>query len=166
MGSIPSPDSDVELTLMESRSLGSSCLIFALSRDSSRCVHAHSSRRCNPASCQCHFVHWLSHVRLCDPMDCSTPGFPDCHHLPEFAQTHVRRFGDAIQPSHPLLSPSPLAFSLSSIRVFSNELALRITWPKYWSFGFSFSPSSEYSELISFRIDWLDLSRVLSSTSV
>ena len=64
--------------------------------------------------------------------------------------------GDAIQPSHPLLSPSLPAFIFSSIRVFSNELA-HIRWPKYWSFSFSISPSNEYSGLISFRIDWFDL---------
>ena len=90
-------------------------------------------------------------------MDRSTPGFPVHHELPEPTQTHVHRVGDAIQPSQPLLSPSPLAFNLPSIRVFSNESVLPITWPKYWSFSFSISLSSEYSGLISFRIDWLDL---------
>ena len=84
-------------------------------------------------------------------------GFPVHHQLPELAQTHVRRVGDAIQPSHPLLSPSPPAFNLSSIRVFFNESVLCIRWPKYWSFSFSISPSNECSELISFRIDWFDL---------
>ena len=80
----------------------------------------------------------------------------------ELTQTHVHHVGDAIQPSHPLSSPSPPAFKFShSIRVFSNELVLHIRWPKYWSFSFSFSPSSEYSGLISFRIDWLDLFAVL-----
>ena len=72
---------------------------------------------------------------LCDPMDCSTPGFPVHHQLPELAQTHVHQVGDAIQPSHSLLPPSPdLIFS--NIRVFSNESVLRIRWPKYWSFSF------------------------------
>ena len=100
---------------------------------------------------------------LCDRMDYSTPGLPIHHQLPEFTQTHVHHVGDAIQPSHPLSSPSPPAFKLShSIRVFSNELVLHIRWPKYWSFSFSFSPSSEYSGLISFRIDWLDLFAVPS----
>ena len=69
--------------------------------------------------------------------------------------------GDAIQPSHPLSSPSPPAFNLSQHQVFSNELVLCIRWPKYWSFSFSFSPSSGYSELISFQIDWFDLPAVL-----
>ena len=69
---------------------------------------------------------------LWDPMDCRTPGLPVHHRLPEFAQIHVHRVGDAIQPSHPLLSPSLPAFNPSHIRVFSSELAVRIRWPKYW----------------------------------
>ena len=85
------------------------------------------------------------------------PGLPVHHQLPEFTQTHVHRVSDAIQPSHPLLSPSPPIFNLPSIRVFSNESVLHIRWPKYWSFSFSISPSNEYSGLISFRIYWLDL---------
>ena len=81
---------------------------------------------------------------LCDLMDCSMPGFPVLHRQPEFAQTHVHWL-NTIQPSHPLLPPSPPAFSLSpSIRIFSNESALHIMWPKYWSFSFSLSPSNEY----------------------
>ena len=99
----------------------------------------------------------LSHVWLCDPMDCSTPSLPALHCLLEFAQTHVHWVSDAIQPSHPLLPPFPLVLNLSSIRVFSNESALRIRWPKYWKFSFSISPSNEYSGLISFRIDSIDL---------
>ena len=90
-------------------------------------------------------------------MNRSTPGLPVHHKLPEFTQTHVHWVGDAIQPSHPLLSPSPPALNLSSIRVFSNESALRMRWPKYWSFSFSISPSNEYPGLIFFRMDWLDL---------
>ena len=86
-------------------------------------------------------------------MDCSTPGFPVHHQLPEFTQTHVHWVCDAIQPSHPLSSPCPPAFNLSSIRIFSNESALHIRWP---STGVS-ALASEYSELISFRMDWLDL---------
>ena len=76
---------------------------------------------------------------LCNPMDCSTPGFPVLHHHTEPAQTHVHCVNDASQASHPLLSPSPLPSVFSSIRVFSNELALGIRWPKYWSFSFSIS---------------------------
>ena len=83
-------------------------------------------------------------------------GFPVLQFLPEFAQTHDHSVGDAIQPSHPypfLLFPS----IFPRIRVFSNELALHISWPEYWSFSFNISPSNEYSGLISFRIDWLVL---------
>ena len=75
-----------------------------------------------------------------------------------FTQTHVHRVGNAIQTSHPLSSPSPPAFhNFPSIRVFSYESFLHITWLKYWSFSFSISPSNEYSGLISFRIEWFDL---------
>ena len=94
---------------------------------------------------------------LCDPMDCSTPGFPVHRPPPESTQTHVHWVGDAIQSSHPLLSPSPLAFNLSQLQVFSNESVLHSRWLKYWSFSFSISPSNEYSGLISFRIYWFDL---------
>ena len=109
---------------------------------------------------------------LCDPMNYSTPGLPVHHQLPEFSQTHVHWVGDAIQPSHPLSSPAPPALNLSSIRVFSNESAVHIRWPKYWSFSFNISLSNEHPGLISFRMDWLDLlqskglSRVFSKTTV
>ena len=101
-------------------------------------------------------VQLLSRVWLCDPMDCSMPGLPVCHQPMEFTQTHVYWVGDAIQPSHPLSSPLPPSI-FPSIRVFSNESALHIRWPKYWSFSFNISPSNEQSGLISFRMDWLDL---------
>ena len=94
---------------------------------------------------------------LCNPIDCSTPGFPVFHYLPEFAQTHVHWISDAIQSSYPMLSPSLPALNFPSIRVFSSESVLHIRWAKYWSFTFIISPSNEYSELICFRIDWLDL---------
>ena len=94
---------------------------------------------------------------LCDPMDCSTPGFSVHHQLPELAQTNVHWVSDAIQPSHPLSSPPPPASIFPSMRVFSSESVLHIRWPKYWSFSFNISPSNEYSGLISFRIDWFDL---------
>ena len=90
-------------------------------------------------------------------MDHSTPGLPVHHQLLEFTKTHVFGVGDVIQPSHPLSSPSPPAPIPSSIRVFFNESTLRMRWPKYQSFSFSISPSNEYSGLISFRRDWLDL---------
>ena len=96
-------------------------------------------------------------LTLCDPMDCSTPGFPVHHQLLEITQTHVHWVHDTIQPSHPLLSPFPPAFNLPIIRVFSSESVLHIRWPKHWSFSFSISPFNEYSGLISFRMDWLDL---------
>ena len=103
---------------------------------------------------------------LCDPMNCSTPGLPVHHHLLEFTQTHVHRVRDAIQPSHPLLSPSPPAPILPSIRVFSNESTLRIRCPKYWSFSFSIIPSKEIPGLVSFRMDWLDLLAVQGTLKV
>ena len=85
----------------------------------------------------------------------SMPGFPVLYQLLDLVQTHVHPVSDAIQPSHSLSSPSPPAFNLSSIRVFSEESILHIKWPEDWSF--SISPSNEYSGLISFRMDWLDL---------
>ena len=95
-------------------------------------------------------------LTLCNPMGCSTPGFPVHHQLLELAQTHVHQVSDAIQPSHPLSSPLLLPSIFPSIRVFYNESVLHIRWPKCWSFSFSISPSNEYSELISFRMDWFD----------
>ena len=121
------------------------------------------------ATGKCSFLFWgfscssvklLNHVRLCDPMDCSTPGFPVHHQLLELAQTQVHCVSDAIQPSHPLSSPSLPTSVFPSISVFSNESVLRIRWPKYWSFSFSISPARKYLGLISFRIDWFDLSAV------
>ena len=102
-------------------------------------------------------------MSLCDPMNCSTSGLPVHHQLPKFTQTNVHRVGDAIQPSHPLSSPSPPAPNPSPIRVFSNESTLHIRWPKYWSFSFSISPSKEHPGLISFRMDWLVLLAVRDS---
>ena len=98
-------------------------------------------------------VQLLTNVRLCDPMDCSMPGFPVLHNLPEFPQTHVHWAGI---PSNHLILCHPLILLHSifpSTRVFP---AICIRWPKYWSFSFSVSPSNEYSELISFGIDWFD----------
>ena len=90
-------------------------------------------------------------------MNNSTPGLPVHHQLPEFTQTHVRQVTDAIQPSHPLLSPSLPALNPTSTRVLSNESTLRMRWPKYWSFSLSISPSNEHPGLTSLRMDWLDL---------
>ena len=95
-------------------------------------------------------------LTLCDPTDCSMPGFPVHHQLPEFTQPHVHWVGDAIQSSHfcPPLLLLPSIFP--SIRVFSNESVLRIRWPKDWNFSFRISPSNEYLGLTSLRMDWLD----------
>ena len=128
-----------------------------------------STQGSNPGLLHCkQILYHLSHqdqfssvtqscLTLCNPMDCSMPGFPVHHQLPELAQSHVHQVIDAIQPSHPLSSPFPPAFYLSSIRGFSNKSLLCIRWPKFWSFSFSISPSNEYSRLIYFRIDWFDL---------
>ena len=103
----------------------------------------------------------VSHIKklcptLCNSMDCDMPGLSVPHHLPEFAQVHVYCISDAIQPSHPLLPFLLLPSIFPSIRIFSNESALRIRWPKYWNLSFSISPSNEYSGLITLRIDWFD----------
>ena len=92
-----------------------------------------------------------------NPMECHMPGLPVPHHFLDFAQVHVHCIHNAIQPSHPLSLSSPSAFCLSQHKVFSNELAVRITWPQCWSFSFSISLSNEYSGLISFKIDWFEL---------
>ena len=93
---------------------------------------------------------------LCSPMDCNTPGFPVLHHFREFAHTYFHWVDDAI--NHLILSCPLLLLSVfSSFRVFSNESAFCIRWPKYWRFSISLSPSSEYSGLISFSVDWFDL---------
>ena len=110
------------------------------------------------------FFHVASSVQftqsrptVCDPMDCSTPGLPVHHQL----QSLLRLMSiESVMPSNHLILCHPLLLLPSiipSIRVFPNELALHIRWPKYWSFSFSISPSNEYSGLISFRMDWLDL---------
>ena len=98
-----------------------------------------------------------SRLTLCDPMDCSTPGLPVHHLLPEFIQTHVRWVGDAIQLSRPLLSPSPPALNISQHQRLFKWVSSSHQVPKYWSFSFNISPSSEHPGLISFRMDWLNL---------
>ena len=105
--------------------------------------------------CYCSVAQWCP--TLCDPMNCSKPGIPVLRNLPEFAQTHVHRVGDVIQPSHPLSSPSPPALNLSQHQGLFQWVGLHIRWPKCWSFSFSISPSNEYSGLMSFRMDWFDL---------
>ena len=109
---------------------------------------------------------------LCNPMDCSTPGFPVHQQLPEFTQTHVHWVSDAVQPFHPLSPLLLLPSIFPSIRVFSNETVLCIRWPKYWSFSFSITPSMNIQEL--FPLGWTGwialqskgLSRVFSNTTV
>ena len=107
--------------------------------------------------CQLFSLVTQSCLILCHPMDCRMPGFPVHHQLLEPTQTHVH---ESVMPSNHLIlcRPLPLLPSIfPSIRVFSNESALRIRWPKYWSFSFNISPSNEHPGLISFRMDWLDL---------
>ena len=107
----------------------------------------------------CHCVA-QSYLTLCDPVDCSTPGSPGLDHLLGFAQTHIHWVDDAtkyIILCHPFSCPQ------FSHWVFSSESALSITWPKYWSFSFSVSPSNEYLGLISFRMDWFGLLAVQGS---
>ena len=100
---------------------------------------------------------------LCNPINRSTPGIPVHHQFPESTQTHAHWVSDAIQPSLPLSSPSPPAFNLSQHQGLFKWVALRIWWPKYWSFSFNISPSNEHPGLISFRMDWLDLLAVRHS---
>ena len=88
---------------------------------------------------------------LYDPMNFGMPGLPVHHQLQKFTQTHVHRVSDAIQPSHPLSSPSPPAPNPPSIRVLFNESTLCMRWPKYWSFSFSIIPFKDHLGLISFR---------------
>ena len=102
-------------------------------------------------------IQALSHIQLCSPMDCSVPGFPVLHHLLAFAETHVHRVSDAIQPPHSLSSPFLPALNLSEPQAFSSESVLGSRWSTFWKFSLSTSPFSEYSGLVSFRMDWLDL---------
>ena len=113
---------------------------------------------------------WCSVAQSCltlgNPMDCSTPGFPVHHQLPELAHVFRLISVESVMPANHLFLCHPhilLPSVFPSIRVFSSELALYIRWPKYWSFSFSISPSNEYSGLISFRIDWFDLHTVLGT---
>ena len=108
---------------------------------------------------------------LCEPKNCSTPGLPVHHQLPEFTQTHVHQVGDAIQPSHPLSSPSPPAPNPSQHQGISSESTLLMRWPKYWSFSFSISTSNEHPGLTLGWTGWISLqskglSRVFSNTTV
>ena len=118
-------------------------------------------------------VQLLSHVLyLCDPMDCITLGFPVHHQLPELTQIHVYCVSDAIKPPHPLSSLFLLPSIFPCIRVFSNELALCIRWPKYWNFSFSISLTMNIQDRFPFGLTGLlsllskGLLRVFSSTKV
>ena len=102
-------------------------------------------------------VQLISRVQLCDPMDCSTPGFPVHYQLPELTQTNVHQVGDAIQASHPLLSPSPPTFNLSQHQGLFRWVSSLHQLDKVLEFQLQHHPSSKYSGLISFRIEWLDL---------
>ena len=126
------------------------------------CTHKHTQRGANTKR---YFHYQFSSVEsscsvISDslrPHELQDTRPPVHHHLPEFTQTHVHRVSDAIQPSHPLSSPSLLPPIPPSIRVFSNESTICMRWPKYWSFSFTIIPSKEIPGLISFRMDWLDL---------
>ena len=96
-------------------------------------------------------------LTLCYPMDCSMPGLAVHHQLPEFTQIHAHWVGDVIQPSYPLLSPSLPAFNLSQHQGLFKWDSSSHQVAKLWSFSFNISPSNEYSGLISFRMDWMDL---------
>ena len=126
-----------------------------------------SQWRRHPHQCACWSV-----TTFCDPMNCSPPGFPVLHYLPESAQTHIHRVNDVIQSSHPLSPLRLLPSIFPRIRVFSSESALHTRWPKHWSFSFNISPSNEHSGLTSFKMDcWISsqskgLSRVSSNTTV
>ena len=90
-------------------------------------------------------------------MYCNTPGFPVQHQLPELVQIHIHRVNDAMQPSHPLSSLSPPAFSLSQHQDLCQWVSSLLRWTKYWSVNFSIRLSNEYSGLISYRMGWFDL---------
>ena len=129
-------------------------------------IYNNWSKLCNRHQTQNGLHYWFisqfssvaqSCPTLCDPMNCSTPGLPVHHQLPELTQLMSI---ELVMPSSHLILGHPLLFLLPippSIRVFSNESTLHMRWPKYWSFIFSINPSNEHPGLISFRINWMDL---------
>ena len=137
-------------------------LLICVSRQNPNCENTHSRDikrqlfNCFSRSVQFSSVAQLGPT-LCDPMDCSTPGLPVHHQLLEFTQTHVHWVGDAIQPSHPLSSPYPPTFNLSQHQGLFKWDSSSHQVARVLEFQFNISPSNEYSGLISFRMDWLDL---------
>ena len=111
----------------------------------------------SPSAVQFSSIQSISHVWLCDPMDCSTPGLPVHHQLPEFTHTHVHWVSDATQPSHPVSFPSPPAFNLSQHQGLFKWVSSSHQVAKVLEFQLQHQSSNEYSGLISFRMDWLDL---------
>ena len=138
-------------------------------------LHSHDLNICQRRhllrDCCCYSVAQPC-LSLCDPMNCSTPGFPVLHYLPKYVQTHVHWVNDTIQSSH-LLSPhSPPVLNVSQHQSLSHELSLHIRWPKYWSFSFSISPSNEIQGWFPLGLSGLisllskRLSRVFSNITV
>ena len=121
------------------------------------CFFLQSCRYISNECCCCCCSVSQSCLTLCDPRDCSTPSLPVPHHLPEFAQGHVNCIGNEVQSSHPLTPSSPSALNLFQDQGLFQWVICLLQRQKYWSFSFSISPSSEYSGLISLKIDWLDL---------
>ena len=136
------------------------CLVNSVSEDFALFVNCYLScflYRMPESLCVCFSSVVQLYPTLGDPMDCSTPGFPVHHQLPEFTQTYVHWVGDAIQPSHPLSSPSPPAFNLSQHQGLFTWVSSSHKVAKYWSFSFNISPSNEHQGVIAPRMDWLDL---------
>ena len=128
--------------------------------------HIIGSMKCLVTQSQCCCSVTQSCPALCNPMDCSMPGFPVLHHLPSPLKL---KSIESVMLSNHLILCQPLLLLPSifpSIRIFSSELALLMRWPKYWSFSFNTSPSNEHPELISFRIDWFDLLAVQGTLKI
>ena len=147
------------------------CIQFP--RNSNRCLYKQTVVINSYYILQFSSVQSLSRVRLfVTPMNCSTPGLPVHHQLLESTQTHIHRVSDAIQPSHPLLSPSPPAPNPSQHQSLFSEATLLMRWPKYWSFSFSIIPSNEHQDWSPLEwAGWISLqsrglSRVFSNTTV
>ena len=140
--------SDQGKEIEENNRMGKTTDLFKKIRDTNGTFHASSVQFSSVAQ---------SRLTLCNPTNCGMPGLPVHYQLLEFTQTHVHWVGDAIQPSHPLSSRSPPAFNLSQHQGLFKWVSSSHQGPKYWSFSFSISPPNEYSVLISFRMDLLDL---------